>query len=947
MKVYRGSAVAARAYVEADRSRADDYYLAEGTGVAELLVASPRVSPLVRAGAVLGGDAYEGWVAGYDEAGVAKGRLRTDDKGVRFVEVVVNGPKTYSLAAALHPEVAAAYDVAQESAARQIVGWVGEHATTRVGPRGRQVQVGVEQVEAAVVRHYTSRAGDPHRHLHVQINSRVFAVGKWRSIHTVGIRDSLDAINGIGRAAIQCDPGFRAALAAHGYTLDTISGEIRELEPFVGQFSARAAQIGRNVDRYEAQWRTTHRGQEPGPRLRRTWDTRAWAEARPDKVVPTDGAQLARRWVEELHGLGFVPPAGPAVLDARQVGMLDRDKAVEIALQRLAARRSAWNGADVRGEVEQIIAMAGVVADPAVRTEAVEDLTSRALAACVPLLTRDDVPEHVRALTSPRVLEVEADLVTRLTTRAASGLLARDRRWLVSEFVRGLDQTQRQVVAALIGHGDLIVIEGAAGAGKTATLAAARANLAQFKHRMVIATPTLKAAQVAGVQAGTKAHSAAWLIYQYGYRWDEHGRWGRVPNSSTGIPADAQADLNPGDVLVIDEAGMLDQDTARALLTVADETGCRVALVGDRHQLPAVGRGGVLDLATRWALPQACLSLNTVHRFADAEYANLTAWMRTGERAGAVFDQLLDRGEIRIHPTETERTHALTTQQGRAAGGSLLIADTREQVTLLNDAIRDARVAAGHVDDGHTITTRAGGRIGVGDRVATRRNNKDLDVANRDIWAVTSVSDDATVTLQGRKGERVLPADYVREHLQLAYASTVYGAQGETTDTAHLIVDENTGAAAAYVAMTRGRHHNTAHLVAETIEEARDQWVAVFSRDYADLGPGHAATIAAEDIDRYGPDAPTPRIPPSDEARERAMRRVLGIDPDPDHIRSSPPVRLAAATAGSWHRTLTARPFSSGQGQPRSGPVVSDTARLLVPLPTAGPSRTSNWKAPP
>ena len=48
---------------------------------------------------------------------------------------------------------------------------------------------------------------------------------------------------------------------------------------------------------------------------------------------------------------------------------------------------------------------------------------------------------------------------------------------------------------------------------------------------------------------------------------------------------------------------MLDQDTARALLTIADEHHARVALVGDRHQLPAVGRGGVLDLAARWAAP--------------------------------------------------------------------------------------------------------------------------------------------------------------------------------------------------------------------------------------------------------------------------------------------------------------------------------------------------------
>jgi len=34
VKFYRGSAAAARTYVEADRSRVDDYYLADGTGLA-------------------------------------------------------------------------------------------------------------------------------------------------------------------------------------------------------------------------------------------------------------------------------------------------------------------------------------------------------------------------------------------------------------------------------------------------------------------------------------------------------------------------------------------------------------------------------------------------------------------------------------------------------------------------------------------------------------------------------------------------------------------------------------------------------------------------------------------------------------------------------------------------------------------------------------------------
>src|SRR3712207_1828071 len=173
MKVYAGAPAAARHYVEADRRRADDYYLSAGTGIARRYTASGgRVTEL----APLAGDGYQAWVAGTDpDTGEPRGRLRTDDRAVRFVEVIVNGPKSWSLAAALHPDIAAVYDAAQDRAAVQIIGWLAQHVTTRVGPRGGQVQVPGERLEGGVVRQHTPRAGDPHRHLHLQINARVFA----------------------------------------------------------------------------------------------------------------------------------------------------------------------------------------------------------------------------------------------------------------------------------------------------------------------------------------------------------------------------------------------------------------------------------------------------------------------------------------------------------------------------------------------------------------------------------------------------------------------------------------------------------------------------------------------------------------------------------------------------------------------------------------------------
>jgi hypothetical protein len=120
----------------------------------------------------------------------------------------------------------------------------------------------------------------------------------------------------------------------------------------------------------------------------------------------------------------------------------------------------------------------------------------------------------------------------------------------------------------------------------------------------------------------------------------------------------------------------------------------------------------------------------------------------------------------------------------------------------------------------------------------------------------------------GEAGRRTLPAAYVAEHVELAYATTTYGAQGTTVSTCHVSVGDHTGASSAYVGMTRGHHHNTAHLVAPTLAEARDQWIEVFSRDRADLGPNHAARLAAEEVDRYGPQPPAA---PHDSHRRRRL----------------------------------------------------------------------------
>lgn len=166
--------------------------------------------------------------------------------------------------------------------------------------------------------------------------------------------------------------------------------------------------------------------------------------------------------------------------------------------------------------------------------------------------------------------------------------------------------------------------------------------------------PIKRAAQVAREELGGPAASVVALVHAHGYRWNRVGVWTRLAigdvDPETGAPFTGPpngARLRQGDRIAVDEAGMLDQDNALALLTVTKEASATVALLGDRAQLAAVGRGGVLDMAAQ--IRGRTFDMSEVHRFADPTYADLTLQMRDRRNPGGVFDQLQRLGLIHVH----------------------------------------------------------------------------------------------------------------------------------------------------------------------------------------------------------------------------------------------------------------------------------------------------------
>src|SRR5699024_11606900 len=152
---------------------------------------------------------------------------------------------------------------------------------------------------------------------------------------------------------------------------------------------------------------------------------------------------------------------------------------------------------------------------------------------------------------------------------------------------------------------------------------------------LLTVTPTLKAAQEAR-SAGSDACSLHKLLHAHGYRWNEDNQWHQLTpgevDPATGkvfYPPrpDSPYHLTGATQLVVDEAGMLDQEATRALLELVDRYETDVAMIGDRAQLSAVGRGGGLVIAARVATHY--VTLDEVYRFgADNDYADMFMIMR-------------------------------------------------------------------------------------------------------------------------------------------------------------------------------------------------------------------------------------------------------------------------------------------------------------------------------
>jgi len=879
-RAFRGSAATAESYLlERDTDRLDDYYR---EGVERTVEHGVIDGAGTRMGA-LTPEQFRAWMEHRDpETDEVRGTFRQrrfiNSEGAwevggtpLYQETIISVDKTLSLAAAANPRVAAALEAAMSRACTVAAEAVAEHAVTRVGDIGKQRQVKFERVEFTSVQHTTSRTGDPHYHRHMQILPVGFAEGRWRAVDGRTLYRLAERVNAAADLALSTDMELRQVLAAEGLSWEPAQGggRVTEYAPLVDEHSARRDQVAQNREQLELEWRIAHPGVEPGPRQWQAWDTHAWAQERPtkkpDKELTPEG--LART-------VGEVTPQNAGrTLYGQEASQIDPAVIGAGALDDLGRQRSAWSLADAQAAVDRRLAQTWLISSEGVN-ELRQAAIDTAMQRSVSFLDHGVNVEGVRHYTSDQVLTTDQQLTDVLTARAVvpgeAGTVAAQREGFI------LSAEQQTAAEAIAGTHSLVVIQGAAGAGKTTMLEAAAESLTEQGRRLVVVSPTKRGALEAGDVLGVDGESVHALLYRAGAKVDENGRW-QLPERWRSQPADWRLDEHT--VLVVDEAGMLDQDTAATLHAYVDDMRLgSLVLSGDAAQLAAVGRGGYLARAAQ--LSGVSLDLTDVRRFRtpdggiDEAYAELSLRMRDRDDPAQIFDELASRGLIQTGtPDEVRERLAETLALDQQAGRSTIsVTSTNAAAQQINHAVYERLVDAGVIDPATVTHGMDGDPIAAGAQVATRENDRELGVANRQTWTVRSVNADGRITVADPTTghHRTLDADYVSEHVQLAYAVTGHGAQGMTTDTAHAVLSDEMDAAGLYVGMTRGRTANVLHVVAVDQQDAREQFIDAFGRDSADRGldearkqverdmhgivAGDAATVAAE-VDQLTHDA--------------------------------------------------------------------------------------------
>jgi len=355
----------------------------------------------------------------------------------------------------------------------------------------------------------------------------------------------------------------------------------------------------------------------------------------------------------------------------------------------------------------------------------------------------------------------------------------------------GLTDEQRAAIEQIAGPERIAAVVGLAGAGKSTMLAAARDAWEAQGYRVHGAALAGKAAEGLEESSGIASRTLA--------SW-ERG-WERGFDR-----------LGPGDVFVIDEAGMVGSKQLSHFITAADQAGAKIVLVGDPEQLQPIGAGAAFRAVAERV---GFVELEGIRRQREGwqRAASMDFGRHRTEEGLAAY---AERGAFNFAEDGASARGAIVRDvmadmEARPDGSRLVLAHRRVDVQALNEAIRAARQERGELAGELVYQTAEGARaFAPGDRLLFRENSRELGVKNGMLGTVEKAEEGhLSIRLDTSKGPglgravSVSMVDYAA--VDHGYATTIHKSQGATVDRAYVLASGSMDRHLTYVAMTRHR----------------------------------------------------------------------------------------------------------------------------------------------
>ena len=287
------------------------------------------------------------------------------------------------------------------------------------------------------------------------------------------------------------------------------------------------------------------------------------------------------------------------------------------------------------------------------------------------------------------------------------------------------DKLLRDIASFLTwDDGDIMVVNGYAGTGKTTVVASVISALADFQVPTVLLAPTGRAAKVLSQYAGKPAYTIHKHIYrQRSVGDDGFGQFNLFPNKAKDT------------LFVVDEVSLIGLDGGERQSSAAfgsgnllddlisfvrNGAGCRLLMIGDAAQLPPVGHEY-----------SPALSEDYMSRFGGVCFSELTTVVRQGAGSGILYNATMLRTVI---------------AEDYASGGCLFPTGTLE---LSSDGFADVeRIGGGELLE---ALSEAFDRYGEDETIVLCRSNKRANRYNAGIRGAVQYKEERLV-----RGDRLM-----------------------------------------------------------------------------------------------------------------------------------------------------------------------------------------------